>query len=306
MSSFLGTPEYMAPEVMAVLNANMNSTGRKLYYDFRCDVWSLGVIIYEILTGDEPYSLEDLARFVGEGAALADLRPCNALQGEAFEFVRGCLIPVYQERPSAVQLTSQPFVHAREAPPRSPSRGDAAAQEKLASNLASFMKASAVKKAALTAAARNLAGYELYKLRENFESIDTKRDGVITLDEWRQGFPSVFGEKSAEWIEQAFAALDTDASGEIDYVEFLAGVMDSRLEERRHLAWVAFKAFDHSNSGSICKADLRRVLEEESVRDLLSSRDQVTFRDEVLCAAKPEEDSDELSFDAFLSLLRIS
>lgn len=42
--TFLGTPEYMAPEVLA---------GKE--YDYSVDWWSLGIIIFELLTGNTPY-----------------------------------------------------------------------------------------------------------------------------------------------------------------------------------------------------------------------------------------------------------
>jgi WD40 repeat protein len=47
----LGTPSYMAPEVIA--------SGR---IDHRSDVWSLGVVLYEILTGVRPYDSPEFAR----------------------------------------------------------------------------------------------------------------------------------------------------------------------------------------------------------------------------------------------------
>jgi eukaryotic-like serine/threonine-protein kinase len=47
----LGTPSYMAPEVIA--------SGR---IDHRADVWSLGVVLYEVLTGVRPYDSPEFAR----------------------------------------------------------------------------------------------------------------------------------------------------------------------------------------------------------------------------------------------------
>ena len=46
--SVCGTPEYMPPEVITEQG-----------HDFSADWWSLGIVIYELATGDPPFSSND-------------------------------------------------------------------------------------------------------------------------------------------------------------------------------------------------------------------------------------------------------
>jgi serine/threonine protein kinase len=49
MSIRCGTPSTMAPEIY------FQPDGTKLLYDKKCDVWSLGVIIHEIVYRKHPF-----------------------------------------------------------------------------------------------------------------------------------------------------------------------------------------------------------------------------------------------------------
>ena len=47
-NTYLGTLVYMAPEIL-----------KKEEYDFKCDLWSIGIIIYRLIFGKSPYSGEN-------------------------------------------------------------------------------------------------------------------------------------------------------------------------------------------------------------------------------------------------------
>lgn len=46
MQSFVGTPFYMAPQILA-----------NTKYSYKCDIWSLGVLFYQLVTGSIPWKL---------------------------------------------------------------------------------------------------------------------------------------------------------------------------------------------------------------------------------------------------------
>ncbi|MBK8251789.1 MAG: serine/threonine protein kinase [Polyangiaceae bacterium] len=66
-----GSPQYMSPEQVRSLKSA----------DHRTDVWALGVILYELLTGQRPFEADSLAGIFAKIAADPPLRP-RALKGD--------------------------------------------------------------------------------------------------------------------------------------------------------------------------------------------------------------------------------
>ncbi|KAJ2784697.1 kinase that interacts with cdc31p [Coemansia javaensis] len=93
--SFVGTPYWMAPEVIQ----------KGQVYDFKADIWSLGITAYEIATGGPPYADEDPERalFLIPRKGPKQLTPEQAGK-DMRDFVARCLDVDVAARPSARDL----------------------------------------------------------------------------------------------------------------------------------------------------------------------------------------------------------
>lgn len=76
----VGSAEFMAPEVV---EAFMDDSERDLAYDKRCDLWSLGIIMYILLCGYPPFSGN-----CGTQCGWNQGEPCNACQELLFQSIQ--------------------------------------------------------------------------------------------------------------------------------------------------------------------------------------------------------------------------
>src|SRR5207247_10226416 len=101
--SLLGTPAYMPPE---------QANGDVSLLDRKADVFGLGAILCEILTGKPPYvgrSAEEVRRKAANGDladALARLDACGA-DAELIALTKACLSPEAADRPRDAQAVAE-------------------------------------------------------------------------------------------------------------------------------------------------------------------------------------------------------
>lgn len=92
-----------------------------------------------------------------------------------------------------------------------------------------------------------------------FLAFDTDHSGEISLQEFKKTLEDRF-DISDDAASAAFLALDSNGTDKIQYNEFLAGVMHSRIQLHDDLLGDAFRRFDKDNSGFISIENLREVL----------------------------------------------
>lgn len=99
-STFCGTMEYMAPEI--VENGN---------YDCGVDIWSLGVLLYEILIGHSPFAGG------GDKEVMNNIKTCKEINFEGFDLsdeckdlIRKLLEPNQYKRITIKDILEHPFI----------------------------------------------------------------------------------------------------------------------------------------------------------------------------------------------------
>lgn len=96
----VGTPAYMAPEQW-----------RRGESGPAADIWALGVMLYELLSGQRPYagqeaSIERLALRVSDGSLVPEVDAIRRLPAEQRELVQSCLAKDPEMRPSATEVVA--------------------------------------------------------------------------------------------------------------------------------------------------------------------------------------------------------
>jgi len=236
-----GTPTTMAPEVW------MGSFGPK------CDVWSLGCVLYQLLAGDIPF----LARSFNPKDWLALHK-----RGPRWELIRThkqgkklcCSMLTFSdsERPSMTECLRHKWFEESKG-----SLGAVPAEQ--LQPLQAFSEANSMQRALLLELASRLPMSHADKVVKVFKTVDSNDDGGMNRAELRDYFKQV-GLKDEQMVDRTFKALDVDGNGTLSFSEFAAGVLliFSDLLEDRFRA--LFRRHDKDCDGVLSREEAREFL----------------------------------------------
>lgn len=239
-----GTPYYIAPEIL------MGN------YTKAVDCWSLGVIMYMLLSGTPPFKGKDnneILMNVYSGSFTFRPRAFKTISNNAKDLIVRLLTKDPLHRITAQQAFMHPWIQELNPAP------NRFLSESVILNISSFIKANPIKQIALSYVASKLAGTSLEPLRGAFIKIDCNGDGVVSKEE----FANVIRESSTLSsldIEIVCKHLDTNRNGTIDYNEFLAGALMRESLKKEEWLKQAFNYFDRDRCGYITAEDLKRSL----------------------------------------------
>eukprot|EP00357_Protocruzia_adherens_P028116 CAMPEP_0115021650 /NCGR_PEP_ID=MMETSP0216-20121206/31028_1 /TAXON_ID=223996 /ORGANISM="Protocruzia adherens, Strain Boccale" /LENGTH=350 /DNA_ID=CAMNT_0002394077 /DNA_START=2961 /DNA_END=4013 /DNA_ORIENTATION=- len=271
-----GTPLYLAPEVI------------KGSYNEKCDIWSAGIILYQMLSGKYPFKGKDFRE------VLAAIYKCrydfedpawSGISSEAKDMITGMLNHDVAKRLSAEEAISHPWILKYNKPKANPlkSEKNAPLVRDLLHNMHQFSKTQKLKSLVLLHIGNRLsAGGDTADLDEIFIYLDQDCDGAFG----KEDFKRVFGHLKNLEVDAIVDSLDVNKSGLIEYSEFLSAALMDKIAQNEKLLRVAFDSFAEEN-GKICLSGLRERLSHlstETLEDYIQEGDfdgdgEITFED---------------------------
>lgn len=237
-----GTLSYLAPEVL------------KQCYTSQCDLWSVGVITYIILSGSMPFSGSQIAQAqnITCGRYRMDTKRWTGISDQAQVFVRSLLEVNPETRSTAASALQHPWILRRLETQRCHPEAN------ITNALRDFAKASKFRQCCLSMMAWSLPREDRAKVQQYFLSMDENKCGTITFSELGQVLIGRFQVSDAETL-QVFDALDSNNDEEIHYSDFLAAMMNHQIDLHDELLKSTFKRFDTDRSGFITLDNLLEV-----------------------------------------------
>ena len=217
-----GTSYYIAPEV---LNKKYNE---------KCDVWSVGVMLFILLSGKPPFDGADdneITENVKIGKYKFDGKQWKKISDDAKDLIKQMLELKYEKRISARECLRHPwFANAPET-----EIDPDLIRESLA-NLMSFNAVQKLQQATMSMMVQNMiTKEEIARLQGVFKQLDKNNDGKLQYEELISGYEEFYGEFAKQEVDRIFKLVDVDNSGEIDFSEFVTATVnrDNLLQDEK-------------------------------------------------------------------------
>jgi calcium-dependent protein kinase len=242
----LGTPYYIAPEVLSG------------DYNEKCDVWSCGIILFMLLTGKPPYqgrNQKEILKNIKESPFLFRENEFPGISLLAVDLIKRMVCVNPEERISASEALNHFWFQGKE-------QGGKRDLTETLKQLARFSSTSKLKDAVYTYLATQIISKdEMQRLTSEFQLLDKNGDGKISKLELMDQYTSIMGEKNAvKVVDSIMAQVDSNQSGDIDYIEFVKACMDYKQTLSKENLKFVFRLFDQDDSGEITLDEIKSLL----------------------------------------------
>jgi calcium-dependent protein kinase len=288
MKTRCGTLYCTAPEVL------------RESYDHRCDIWSIGVVLFIILSGKRPFEslviagpLSDAGKAVIVTNILTsrwnfDHNSWHNVSSLAQQFVTLLLHPDYLSRMYADEVLNHPWLNNETISiiNGKSCKNDILSQLKsnksigAVNNIINSVNSTKLCRTGKIAIVFGSDPKQSNKMRDLFQSFDSDSSGTLSLEEFKQAINIISPTLSFNDIQKIFEVIDFDGDKSISYTEFLAATLDPREIDIGDLNR-AFSLMDQDGNGFITFNEIRKVLNVRSkVKNIVKVQGKNGFRRE--------------------------
>jgi serine/threonine protein kinase len=217
-----GTPLYMAPETWT------NTFGPK------CDVWSSGVILYNLLSGNMPFFANSMKPASWRKALKKQPNwNCINTSGASKALCGHMLTFRESDRFSMGQCLQHRWFSQHHSDPNTVATASFA-------GLKDVIHEAAVKRAIMFEIASRLPIDQAQQVVQIFDFFDADRSGSVSLEELNEAFKKL-GVEDESLAKKTFTALDVNQSGSLTFSELASGILTffrELVEERLHMLFL--------------------------------------------------------------------
>ena len=250
----IGTPYYMAPEVI----------GHN--YNERCDLWSLGVIMYVLLKGKFPFGgkeKEQIFENIKKGIYDIKSPPFDRVSEEAKDLIRRLLVIDPSKRITAGDALNHPFFIKNKIKDKMSNLSTEDIQY-LLKNILCYYPDKILQQAVIAyLVLNNQEMDDVHHANCLFAKIDKNNDGHISKQEFINAITSLLLERNERvdknLLPKLFSIIDADNSGDIEYEEFVRAAINKTKFLDRKILRFAFDFFDNDKSGKITLDEVKGV-----------------------------------------------
>lgn len=283
MTGMIGTPSYLAPEVI---------TGK---YNEKCDVWSVGVIMYILLSGFQPFQADTpnkLYEEIQDYNYILNDYGWEYISNDAKDLIRRIFVP------EKGRITAQKALkHRWICMQLRQDKKDVESVKSVLDKLIDFKGHNKLQEATkLFIITQLMSSKEIKEAKDIFKELDANGDGKLSRQELLDGYKRFIPESSAEaLVDKIMKEVDSDNSGFIDYNEFLKAAIDMKSVTSPEYLQTAFNLFDRDRSGKISIEELKVVLQ---------GRDEDQHIFEGILKQVDENGDGEIDIEEFAAILK--
>jgi len=220
---------YVAPEVL------------QQKYTNKCDMWSVGAIVYVLLSGKVPFpgnKPADIVEAIRKGSFHYNHEPFKKVSDAAKDFINNLLALSPEKRPTAEEALKHPWFQMEK-------EGSVPLFEASEiKGLQSIVEKERQQRALVTYWASKLPEKNLEELRKIFQAMDPKGEGFVKTEEFVGALEKLSMQASGDEIKELVAVLDSNGSNMVNYDEFLYCCIRGHIYMQEHSLRAAFAEID--------------------------------------------------------------